>query len=66
MKENVTVNLSFLGLLTIVLIVLKLTGAIAWSWWFVLLPFWGPLATGLMFLLAALMAAAVTLVKGDY
>jgi hypothetical protein len=33
---------------------------------FVLLPFWGTLALGLVFLLAALMAAAVTLVKGDY
>ena len=44
MKENNAVGLSFLGLLTIVFIVLKLTGVIAWSWWFVLLPFWGPLA----------------------
>ena len=66
MKENNAVGLSFLGLLTIVFIVLKLTGVIAWSWWFVLLPFWGPLAIGLMFLLVALMAAAVTLVRGDY
>lgn len=41
MAENkVTVNggISFLGLLTIVFIVLKLTGVISWSWWLVLLP----------------------------
>ena len=66
MKENNAAGLSFLGLLTIVFIVLKLTGVIAWSWWFVLLPFWGTLALGLVFLLVALMAAAVALVKGDY
>lgn len=63
MKENNTVGPSFLGLLTIVFIILKLTGVIAWSWWFVLLPFWGPLA---LFVLITLTAAAVTLVKGDY
>ena len=62
MKENNAVGLSFLGLLTIVFIVLKLTGVIAWSWWFVLLPFFFFLAIGLMLLLEA----AVTLVKGDY
>lgn len=41
MAENkVTINggISFLGLLTIVFIVLKLTGVISWSWWLVLLP----------------------------
>lgn len=63
MKENNAVGLSFLGLLTIVFILLKLAGVIAWSWWFVLLPFWGPLA---LFVLIAITAAAVALVKGDY
>ena len=28
----------FFGLLTLILITLKLTGVITWSWWFVLLP----------------------------
>lgn len=32
-----------LSLLGIVFIVLKLIGEINWSWWWVLLPFWGPL-----------------------
>lgn len=31
-------------LLGIVFITLKLTGFIGWSWWWVLAPFWGPLA----------------------
>ena len=32
------------GLLGIVFIVLKLTHVINWSWWWVLAPFWIPLA----------------------
>ena len=31
-------GISFLGLLGILFIALKLTGYIAWSWWLVLLP----------------------------
>jgi len=38
-----------------IFITLKLTGNIDWSWWWVLAPFWGPLAFGLLFVsLAAL------------
>ena len=37
-------GIGFLGLLTIVFIVLKLTGDIFWSWWWVLAPIWGGLA----------------------
>lgn len=33
-------GVSFAGLLTIVFIVLKLTGTITWSWWWVLSPIW--------------------------
>lgn len=33
-------GIGFSGLLTIVFIVLKLTGYIAWSWWWVLSPLW--------------------------
>lgn len=35
-----TGGVSFLGLLTLAFIVLKLTGVIAWSWWWVLAPLW--------------------------
>ena len=40
--KNVSVQVgpNFLGLLTIVFITLKLTGYIAWSWWWVLAPLW--------------------------
>lgn len=33
-------GIGFAGLLTIVFITLKLTGVIAWSWWWVLSPIW--------------------------
>lgn len=37
-------GISFTGLLAIVFITLKLTGYITWSWFWVLSPFWIPLA----------------------
>ena len=43
-------GIGIFGLLGIVFVVLKLTGFIDWSWWWVTLPFWG----GFAFLLAAL------------
>lgn len=33
-------GVGFAGLLTVLLIGLKLTGAITWSWWWVLSPLW--------------------------
>ena len=42
--ETSSGGIGFFGLLTIVFIVLKLTGVIAWSWWWVLAPFWIPAA----------------------
>ena len=33
-------GVGFLGLLTIAFIVLKLTGVIAWSWFWILSPMW--------------------------
>jgi hypothetical protein len=35
-------NIGFLGLLTITLIVLKLTEVIAWSWIWIFAPIWMP------------------------
>jgi hypothetical protein len=35
-------GIGFFGLLTILFIGLKLTGAIDWSWWWVLAPLWVP------------------------
>jgi hypothetical protein len=37
-------GISFAGLLFIVFLVLKLTGVITWSWWWVTAPLWGGFA----------------------
>lgn len=47
-------GISFASALGLVFIVLKLTGVIAWSWWWVLAPFWIPLAIGMIFILVLL------------
>ena len=45
MKEkkgfNVNFSLGFLDILCLIFITLKLTGFIAWSWWWILLPLYG-------------------------
>lgn len=60
MSNNATSKNSgvgFCSLLLLLFIALKLTGVISWSWWWVLSPFWIPLAFGL---LAAVIYIAVT------
>lgn len=41
-------------LLTIVFVTLKLTGIIAWSWWWVTAPTWGGLLVYLFIVLSAI------------
>ena len=53
-------GIGFAGLLAILFIALKLTGHIAWSWWWVLAPIWAPVA--LIFAIFAI-AAAVSVRK---
>lgn len=56
-------GIGFLGALTLVLIVLKLIGAISLSWWLVLGPLWIPAATFLIVAsIAALVFALMTIV----
>lgn len=45
-------GIGFCGILAIVFIVMKLTGHIDWSWWWVLSPLWIPFAIVLGILLA--------------
>ena len=37
-------GIGVLGLLGVAFVVLKLTGVIHWSWWWVTAPFWGGVA----------------------
>ena len=39
-ENNNSGGIGFVGILTIVFIVLKLLGKITWSWWWVLSPIW--------------------------
>lgn len=48
-------GIGFFGLLFIVFLVLKLTGVITWSWWWVTAPLWGPLA----FVIAVLIVVGI-------
>ena len=47
MKET---GIGFSGILFIVFLILKLTGYIDWSWWWVTAPLWIPLAIAMIFL----------------
>lgn len=44
-------GIGVMGLLGVAFVVLKLTGVINWSWWYVTMPFWGPLALVLVFII---------------
>lgn len=56
-------GVSTLGLLGVAFVVLKLVGVISWSWWWVTVPFWGPLGiiAGIcvIYILAVILAAIV-------
>ncbi len=59
-KVNVQIGPGMPALLFITFLVLKLTGVIAWSWWWVTAPLWGALAIGLSIaLIAGCIAASV-------
>ena len=45
------------GVLTIVFVILKLTGSIDWSWWWVLSPLWIGLGIGVIVLAIILIFA---------
>ena len=53
-------GIGFTGLLTIVFIVLKLTGNIAWSWLWVLSPLWISTILVVVILIIVLLVAAVS------
>jgi hypothetical protein len=60
MSNSNTGGIGFAGLLAIVFITLKLTGYIAWSWWWVLSPLWIPLALVVTILLLVTIVGAAS------
>ena len=57
-------GIGFAGLLTILFIGLKLTGYIDWSWWWVLSTLWIGFALAIVFILIAIIAAAIVSAPG--
>lgn len=47
------------GVLFVVFLVLKLTGVIAWSWWWVTAPLWGGFVVSAVVLLFGLVGSAL-------
>lgn len=41
---KVQISFPFMSILCLIFITLKLTGYIAWSWWWVLAPIWIPIS----------------------
>lgn len=60
MKENNNGGIGFVGVLTIVFIVLKLLGKIAWSWWWVLSPIWISAILVIIYLIIYIIAFLLT------
>jgi hypothetical protein len=60
-SESAGGGIGVLGLLGVVFVTLKLCGVIDWSWWYVTLPFYGPLALVLAVLAALGVFAAMAL-----
>lgn len=59
-KTEISIGgLSFSSLLFIVFLVLKLTGVITWSWWWVTAPLWGGVALVLGALLLLLLGLLI-------
>ncbi len=63
-SSNSSGGIGVFGVLFLIFLVLKLTGVIAWSWWWVTCPLWG----GFVFVIAFIglvlgIAAAVALCK---
>lgn len=57
--KNVPTGISFVGVLAILSIGLKLTNYINWSWWWVLSPLWGPFAIVLIVFIVYVIAKIV-------
>lgn len=62
MSNNVEFKAGFpvLSVLGLIFITLKLTGFITWSWWWVLAPFWTPIALILSVLSVTAIIALLT------
>ncbi len=49
----------FLAILSLIFITLKLCSVISWSWWWVLVPIWGPAAIVIAIILFSLIIGGI-------
>lgn len=63
-SATISVGTGPLFLLFLVFLVLKLTGTITWSWWWVTAPLWMPFAAFLGFIGIFIAIAILTLIIG--
>lgn len=66
MSKSNSSNVGFFGLLTLVFITLKLTGYINWSWYYVLLPLYGPLVFIFLIIIGIYIAHPLTVAAIEY
>tara|TARA_S200002703_G_C3731936_1_gene224970 strand:+ start:664 stop:867 length:204 start_codon:yes stop_codon:yes gene_type:complete len=59
-QSNNSGGVGVLGLLGVAFVILKLTGHITWSWWWVTAPFWG----GFALIIAILIVVALVIGVG--
>lgn len=60
-----TTGFPFLGLLGLLLVYLKLTNQLHWSWWWVTAPYWGPVAAFIVVAVPIVLAAAVCSIASE-
>lgn len=67
LSEGTKRGVTFLELLLLLFIALKLLGKITWSWWWVLSPMWIPVLLALIILVVALvwMGVAYLIQEGE-
>ncbi len=58
-KQVIYKGPGILGLLGVAFVVLKLVGVINWSWWWVTLPFYGPIILLIVILIIVLIVAGL-------
>ena len=55
--RTITLSTPWATILTIIFVILKLTGSIAWSWWWVFSPLWIAIAIVILIVLGAFLAS---------
>lgn len=64
MKKNTSNGIGLPGVLFVVFLVLKLTGNIDWSWWWVTSPLWIPFALVLSIFGIVFLGVVIALIFG--